>query len=356
MSILTKMTVRRMMKTGMVFILMVAMLTGTFGAGKNATEGIITAKAAVVEKTALEEHGKLSVKGTKLVDENGEPFQLKGISSHGINWDVGEPFVNKKALKAIRNKWGSNCFRVAMYTQDYNGYCVTDEASQKKLLGTIDKAVKAAKSLGMYVIIDWHILNDQTPVKYQAQSQKFFEKMAKTYGTYDNVLFEICNEPNGGTSWAEIKKYAETIIKTIRKYSDNIIIVGTPTWSQDVDAASASPIKNQKNIMYTVHFYAATHKDSYREKVKVAVANGLPVICTEFSACEASGNGNYDFDSAKKWLELLDSYDISYVCWSLSNKNETASLLKASCTRTGGFRKTDLSEMGKWIKKWYKNN
>ena len=298
-----------------------------------------TPKAVLAEeKSVVELHGDLAVEGTKLVDEDGEVFQLRGISSHGINWDVGQPYVNKKALKTIRDKWNANCFRVAMYTQDYNGYCVTDKASQEKLLKTIDTAVKSAKKLGMYVIIDWHVLNDQNPQKYQKEAKTFFKKMAKKYGEYDNVLFEICNEPNGGTTWKQIKEYATPIIKVIRKYSDNIIIVGTPTWSQDVDIASKSPIKKQENIMYTVHFYAATHKGSYREKVKTAVKNGLPVICTEFSGCEASGNGYCDYDSAEAWLELLDSLDISYVCWSLSNKDESASLLKASCKKTSGFK------------------
>jgi len=309
--------------------------------------------ALAEENNAVKQHGDLSVKGTKLVDESGEVFQLRGISSHGINWDVGQPYVNKKALKRLRNKWNVNCFRVAMYTQDYNGYCVTDKASQEKLLKTIDIAVESAKKLGMYVIIDWHVLNDQNPQKYQKEAEAFFEKMAKQYGSYDNVLFEICNEPNGGITWNQIKEYAASIIKIIRKYSNNIIIVGTPTWSQDVDIASKSPIEKQENIMYTVHFYAATHKDSYREKVKTAVKNGLPVICTEFSGCEASGNGYCDYDSAEAWLEMMDSLDISYVCWSLSNKDESASLLKASCKKTSGFKNSDWSEMGKWIKKWY---
>ncbi len=335
------------------FVLILGLMLGLLTENVVLFNEKVVTKSQAATKTPVAEHGKLSVKETKLVDENGDAFQLKGVSSHGINWDVGEPFVNKKALKTLRDKWGVNCFRVAMYTQDYNGYCVTDEANQKKLLKIIDTAVKAAKDLGIYVIIDWHILNEKTPKKYESQAKTFFKKMAKKYGEYNNVLFEICNEPNSGTSWADIKSYAAEIIKIIRKYSDNIIIVGTPTWSQDVDVASQSPIKKQKNIMYAVHFYGATHQDSYREKVKTAIKNELPVICTEFSACEASGNGSYNFDSTKKWLKMLDSYDISYVCWSLSNKNESASLLKSSCTKTGGFTNSDLSEMGKWLKKWY---
>lgn len=311
-------------------------------------------KNVAYKNTPVGKHGRLSVKGTKLVDKKGKAFQLKGVSTHGINWDVGEPYVNKEAFQSLRDEWGVNCIRVAMYTEEYNGYCVTDSNSRKKLLKTIDNAVKYSKQLGMYVIIDWHILSDQTPNKHKKEANKFFAYVAKKYGAYENVLFEICNEPNGSTSWSEIKSYAKTIIKTIRKSAKkSIIIVGTPTWSQDVDIAAGSPIKGYKNIMYTVHFYAATHKESYMQKVQTALDKGLPVICTEFSACDASGNGNIDSVSGKKWLQFLRKNKIGFCCWSLSNKNETASLLKSSCTRRGKFKTKDLSKMGKWIVSQY---
>jgi len=300
-------------------------------------------------------NGQLSVKGRKLAGKNGKPVQLKGVSTHGINWDAGYPYVNEASFKTIRDRWGANTIRLAMYTEEYNGYCVTDDENRKKLLKTIDTGVRAAKKLGMYVIIDWHVLNDQNPEKHQKEAVAFFKKISKKYSSYTNVLYEICNEPNGGTTWADIKSYAKKVIKAIRKNSSKaVIIVGTPTWSQDVDIASESPLKGFSNIMYSVHFYAATHQDSYREKLKTAYNNRLPVICTEFGTCEASGNGAYNFQSANKWIKLMDSYKMSYVCWSLSNKPESASLLKPSCTKTSGYKTSDLSEQGKWLVKKYK--
>ena len=305
--------------------------------------------------TYAQKHGRLKVNGTNIVDRNGKIVRLKGVSSHGINWDVGYPYITEKTFKTLRDKWKVNTVRLAMYTQEYNGYCVTDAASRKKLLNTIDTGVKAAKKLGMYVIIDWHVLNDQTPLKYQAKAKTFFNEMSKKYASYGNVIYEICNEPNGGTTWSDIKKYAKKVIPVIRKNDKNgIIIVGTPTWSQDVDVAAKSPIKGYKNIMYSIHFYAATHGDSYRDKLKTAHKMGLPVICTEFGTCDSSGNGNYDFTSADKWIKLMDSYKMGYDCWSLSNKSESASLLNASCKKISGFTSKDLSGQGKWLVKKYK--
>lgn len=314
------------------------------------TEGTVFAAG----KTPVQQHGRLKVTGAKLVDKNGKPVQLQGISSHGINWDVGEPFVNEAALKTLRNKWSVNCFRVSLYTEDYNGYCVTGSEARAQLLETIDEAVTAATKLGIYVIIDWHVLNDATPKKYQKQAKKFFRKVSKKYAGYNNVLYEICNEPNGGTTWKQIKSYAKAIIPIIRKNNKNaVIIVGTPNWSQDVDIASKSPLKGYKNLLYAFHFYSATHGDAYRAKVQAAIDNGLPLICSEFSACEASGNGSYDFSSCNKWLKLMRRHDIGYVCWSLSNKPEAASLLKPSCKKTGKFAQSNLSKMGKWLRKKY---
>lgn len=242
-----------------------------------------------------------------------------------------------------------------MYTEEYNGYCVTDDAGREKLIEIIDTGVKAATDLGMYVIIDWHVLSDQNPIKHQKEAVSFFRKISKKYSSYNNVLYEICNEPNGATTWDDIKLYARKVIKTIRKNSSRaVIIVGTPTWSQDVDTVSLYSLKGFSDIMYSVHFYAATHQDSYREKLKTAHKNGLPVICTEFGTCDASGNGAYDFKSANKWLNLMDSYNMSYICWSLSNKPESASLLKSSCTKTSDFKTSDLSQQGKWLIKKYK--
>lgn len=304
--------------------------------------------------TPYGKHGKLQVKGRNLVDKKGKVFQLKGISTHGINWDVGYPYVNETAFANLRDEWGVNCIRVAMYTQDYNGYCVTGASERKQLRKTIDMAVKAAKKLGMYVIIDWHVLNDQTPKKYQKEAKSFFKTVAKQYKNYGNVLYEICNEPNGGTGWGTIKSYAKSVIPVIRKYNTKaIVIVGTPNWSQDVDVASHSPMTGYKNIMYTIHFYAATHQQSYRDKCETALKNGLPVICTEFSACQASGNGNYNFSSANAWITLLNRYHVSYCAWSLSNKEESASLLKAGCNKTGGFKTADVSKMAKWLIRKY---
>ncbi|MCM1496849.1 MAG: glycoside hydrolase family 5 protein [Clostridium sp.] len=310
--------------------------------------------------TAVEENGALKVSGTKLVSQSsGQEVQLRGVSTHGINWDVGYPYISEAAFKTLRDNYGVNAIRLAMYTTEYFGYCdkgsapeLQDEV-QRTLESRIDAGVKAARQLGMYVIVDWHVLSDQTPLKYQSEAKKFFRKISDRYSDYDNVLYEICNEPNGGTSWEDIKKYAGEIIPVIRSNDpDAVIIVGTPTWSQDVDVASKSPL-SYDNVLYAMHFYSATHKASYRDKLKTALNNGLPVMVTEFGVSEASGDGTINTGEAKQWLDLLDSNGISYFAWSLSNKSESASLLKSG--KRSGWTDADLSKAGKWVLGQYRS-
>lgn len=295
--------------------------------------------------TPVANHGALSVKGTDIVDKDGKVFQLKGVSTHGINWFPD--YVNEEAFSSLAG-FGVNAIRLAMYTADNSGYCSGGNPEQLEAL--LDTGVNACTNLGLYAIVDWHILSDNDPTQYQEQAKTFFEKVSKKYAGNDNVIYEICNEPNGGTTWETVKAYAEKIIPIIRKNDkDALIIVGTPNWSQDVDIAADNQITGQSNIVYAAHFYASTHKDDIRNKVKTARDKGLPVIISECSICEASGNGSINYDEADKWMDLINEYHLSYFAWNLSNKDEQSSLLKPSVTKTGGFSKEDFSETGTWF-------
>lgn len=323
----------------------------TSGGGKN-TESAATEKknnTNVPGEIPFETHGKLSVKGTDIVDMNGDKYQLKGVSTHGITWFPD--YVNKEAFETLRDDWGANLIRLAMYTDTGDSYGYCSGGDKDEILALVDKGVSAATELGMYVIVDWHILSDSDPNNHIDDAKEFFDKVSKKYAAQENVIYEICNEPNGGTQWSSVKSYAETIIPVIKANDkDALIIVGTPNWSQDVDIASQDPITGYDNIMYAVHFYAATHKDDLRNKVKTALDNGLPVFVSEFSLCDASGNGGIDYDSSDEWFELINENNLSYSSWSLCNKNETSALIKSDSTATGSFSDGDLSDTGKYVR------
>lgn len=313
-------------------------------------------------ETPLEKHGKLHVdmNTLKLTDANGNPYQLRGISSHGINWEGnGEyeyEYINFQSIKNVRDVLNADAIRLAMYTAEYNGY--TTGGDTNKLKYRVDKGVQCATALGMYAIVDWHILN-ANPKTNVTEAKAFFEYASKRYSSYDNVLYEICNEPAGGI-WNDIKSYAETIVPIIKKNDpDAVIIVGTPTWSQDVDIAKDNPLKDadgtlMDNVMYTIHFYANTHKNDYREKLRKALGK-IPIFCTEYGMTLSSGDGANNFPEATAWLDLLDENCISYFVWNLSEKPENSSLILHGSNTWDSWTASNLSESGQWIKTQYAN-
>ena len=295
----------------------------------------------IQENNPVSQHGKLSVKGTNIVDKNGNIFQLKGISTHGLQWFP--QYVNQEAFNYMRDEWKINTVRLAMYSAPNDGY-TTD------LHKLVSDGVEYAKNSGLYVIIDWHILSDGNPNINKASAINFFKEMSTKYKDYENVIYEICNEPNGDVQWErDVKPYAQEVITEIRKIDDDaIIIVGTPTWSQDVDVVAQSPITGFENIMYTLHFYSATHKEYLRQKAMTALNSGLPIFVSEFGICDASGNGNVDINEANQWIDFLNQNNISWICWNLSNKNESSAILK-NTDKVTDWTEAELSDEGKWL-------
>ncbi len=299
-------------------------------------------------------HGQLSVKGTNIVDKNGMPYQLRGMSTHGITWFPD--FVNKEAFKTLRDDWKTNVVRMAMYVDEWNnGSCyMSNKKGSRQLL---EKGVDLCIELDMYTIIDWHVLNPGDPTRYTNEAKEFFSEISKKYAAYPNIIYEICNEPNSGADWnGKIKPYAEAIIPVIRANDpDAIIIVGTPTWSQDIDQASMNPLKFD-NVMYALHFYAATHTDWLRDRVKNCHNAGLPIFVSEFGMCDASGGGANNFYETTNWLTMLDDLNISYCNWALADKQETCCVINPGAGANGNWSENKLTESGKWIRNWFRNH
>ena len=291
-------------------------------------------------------YGALRVNGVNLCNSSGTPVQLRGVSTHGIAWFP--QFVNTETFRYLRDDWGVNLIRLAMYTDESGGYCSGGDRAYLENL--IDTGVQACTSLGMYCIIDWHILADYDPTMNKDAALDFFARMSKKYSGYNNVLYEICNEPHW-VDWPTIKAYADEVIPVIRENDpDAIIIVGTNTWSQDVTDPIGNPVADPYNVMYTLHFYAATHGQYLRDKAVSALNSGIPIFITEFSTCDASGNGAIDYDSAGAWRDLIMNRNLSYAGWNLANKDESSSIIISSCSKLLDWSEDEISDTGKWLR------
>ncbi|MFD1152346.1 cellulase family glycosylhydrolase [Saccharothrix hoggarensis] len=302
-----------------------------------------------VGTTPVAINGQLRVCGVYLCNQYNKPIQLRGMSTHGIQW-FGKCY-NNASLDALATDWKSDLFRVAMYVQE-QGY----ETNPSGFTSQVNSLVDMAEARGMYAIIDFHTLTPGDPNYNLERAKTFFASVASRNAAKKNVIYEIANEPNG-VSWAAIKNYAEQVIPVIRAADpDAVVLVGTRAWSSlGVSEGSNetevinNPV-NATNIMYTFHFYAASHKDNYRATVSRAAAR-LPLFVSEFGTVTATGGGAYDQASTAAWLNLLDQLKIGYANWTYSDANESSAAFRpGTCNGSTYTGSSVLTDSGAYIK------
>ena len=296
---------------------------------------ILIVSMSAVQAQLVKKHGQLKVDGLQLVDEKGAPIVLRGMS---FGWHNFWPrFYNEGAVEWLVKDWKSSVVRAAMGIEPNGGYLQDKTGSVQKVEAVVDGAIKS----GVYVIIDWHSHNIQLD-----EAKEFFKMMATKYGNHPNVIYEIFNEPDY-ESWDEVKKYSIEIIKTIRAIDpDNIILVGSPHWDQDVHVVADDPITGYDNLMYTLHFYAATHKQQLRDRGDYALSKGLPLFISESAGMEATGDGPINEVEWNKWIDWCEKNKISWITWSVSDKDETCSVLQKSANSDGQWKIAHLKESG----------
>jgi endoglucanase len=286
------------------------------------------------------EHGPLRVSGNRVIDAHGQPIQLRGMS---LFWTQWTDFYMAKNVDVLVDDWKATVVRAALGVENDGGYLANQQANIDKVRAIVDRAI----ARGVYVIIDWH---DHHAQDHAAQARTFFEQMARDYGKEPSVIFEVYNEPMD-VEWPVVKTYAEDLIAVIREAgSDNLIIVGTPTWSQDVDVAAADPITSDDNVAYTLHFYADTHKQPLRNKAMAALNAGIALFVTEWGTCSADGNGAINEAETQAWLTFMRERSISWANWSLHDKAEACSAIASGGGSTGPWRDDQLTASGRLVK------
>ncbi|MEU1400684.1 cellulase family glycosylhydrolase [Micromonospora zamorensis] len=282
--------------------------------------------------TPVERYGQLRVCGTTMCDKTGARVQLRGISSMWLNWETAPYAENLSALTWMRDNWNLQVIRAAMGVEPAGAY-LSDPAKARAQVETI---INNAVTAGVYVIVDWHAHEAQNN---QSQAVAFFGDLARRYGHLPNVIWEPYNEPLQ-VSWTNvIKPYHQAVVSAIRAADpDNIVVLGTPTWSQDVDVAAASPVTGT-NLMYTLHFYSCTHGASLRAKGDAAIRAGLALFVTEWGASHADGglDGRSCLPEAQSWIDWMKTNGISWTAWKLDVGTDTTNLLSPGAPVTGGW-------------------
>ncbi|MGX6602706.1 cellulase family glycosylhydrolase [Micromonosporaceae bacterium Da 78-11] len=299
--------------------------------------------------TPLAVNGQLHVCGTHLCNQYDKAIQLRGMSTHGLQWFAR--CYNNASLDALAKDWQADLLRIAMYVQE-GGY----ETNPSSFTSQVNTLVDMAESRGLYSIIDFHMLTPGDPNYNLDRAKTFFAAVSARNAAKKNVIYEIANEPNG-VSWTGIKSYAEQVIPVIRANDpDAVIIVGTRGWSSlgVSDGSGSSEIINNPvkatNIMYAFHFYAASHKDNYRAEVQRAAAS-LPLFVTEFGTVSASGGGAVDVASSTAWIDLLDQLKIGYANWTYSDADEGSGAFRPGTCGGTTYAGTDvLTQSGAFVR------
>ncbi len=294
--------------------------------------------------TPVDKNGILRVEGNQMVNQAGQPPHLRGIS---LSWSLwgGKKYYNPEVVSWLVKDFRINLLRASMAVQPQGGY-LTDPAEQLALMtAVIDKAIAE----GIYVLIDWH---DHNAELHLEESKTFFAQMSKKYSGVPNVIYEIFNEP-AKQSWEVVKKYSVEVIKTIRQYDpNNIIVVGSPRWDQDVDVAAADPIKGFNNLVYSFHFYASdpNHQDGLRAKAALGMQRGLALFVTEWGVGESNGNGEFNLERTRRWLEWMEQNRLSWAVWNVTDKDETTALMLPGASAKGGWKVDQLTPNGKFMR------
>ncbi len=282
---------------------------------------------------AVERYGQLQVVDGKLCAADGSPAQLKGVSSMWLNWERNGYAESAAALEWMRDRWGLEVIRAAMGVDASDAYLADPDHALGQVRTIIDNALES----GVYVIVDWHSHHAED---YQSEAEEFFSALAEEYGEYPNLIWEPYNEPLA-VAWSQtLKPYHEAVIARIREHDpNNVIVLGTPNWSQDVDVAATDPVAGG-NLMYTLHFYACTHRASLRSKAEAALTAGLALFVTEWGATAADGglDGRVCESEAEAWHTWMDARDISWTAWKLDNCTpDSTCLLTPSAPVDGGW-------------------
>nr|WP_068888925.1 glycoside hydrolase family 5 protein [Pedobacter panaciterrae] len=296
--------------------------------------------------SAVSKHGALKIQGGKIVDSHNKPPQLRGIS---LSWSIwgGRKYYTPEVVSWLKTDFNINLLRVAMAVEPDNGY-LKDPIGQERLITTV---IDAALEEGIYVLIDWHDHHANVNVK---EAKSFFKKMSAKYSGVPNIIYEIWNEPER-VEWKVVKDYALEVIAEIRKNDkENIIVVGSPNWDQDIDIAAEDPIKGFKNIAYSFHFYASDpdHQEKLMNKADLAISLGLPVMVTEWGVGEANGNGVFNVQKSDKWVNWMEGHKLSSANWNLTDKKETTALLLPGASASGQWPLAMLSPAGIYIRQW----
>jgi endoglucanase len=285
-------------------------------------------------------HGALSVSGGQIVDRHGAPVTLRGMSLFWSQW--APQYYSAETVAWLARDWQVDVIRAAIAAEG------NDSARQHfdREFAKASTVIDAAVANGLYVVVDWHAHR-----AHPDEAERFLTAIARKYGHLPNLIYEDWNEPlRDGVEWSrDVKSYHERVLGAVRAVDpDNLMIAGSPSWSQDVDLAAADPL-TFSNLAYTLHYYAGTHRQELRDKADAARARGLALLITEFGVVDADGDGPIALEESQRWWDWAEQHRIGWMAWSIGDRDESSAALKPG-TAASNWDESDLTAGGKLLR------
>jgi endoglucanase len=299
-----------------------------------AVAGLLMAASALASPAAAQSaperspvacHGALSVSGGQIVDAHGEPVTLRGMSLFWSQW--APRYYSAETVAWLAQDWQVDVVRAAIAAEGNDSARQHFEREFAKASAVIDAAV----ANGLYVVVDWHAHR-----AHPDEAERFLTAIAAKYGHLPNLVYEDWNEPlRDGVEWSrDVKPYHERILGAVRAIDpDNLMIAGSPSWSQDVDAAAQDPLPFA-NLAYTLHYYAGTHRQELRDKGDAARAKASP--CSSPSSAWSMRRRRPDRARGKRTLVGVGrSHRIGWMAWSIGDRDESSAALRPGTCALG---------------------
>ncbi len=313
---------------------------------------ILFSSTTLAQNTPVAQNGQLKVCGTQLCNQYNQPIQLRGMSTHGIQWYGWGDCLTESSLDALAYDWEADILRISLYVQE-GGY----ETDPTGFTNQVSRLINEATERGMYALVDWHQLTPGDPNANLENAKRFFTDIANLHKNNNNIIYDVCNEPNGtGVNWNRIKTYADQIIPVIRGIDDDaVVLVGTQGWATfgvsgegNLQDVINNPLQFE-NVMYTFHFYAKSHQDAYLTTLDQA-SSQLPVFVTEFGSQEFTGDGPNDFVMTQRFIDLMREKKISWTSWNYSDDTRSGAAWQPGTCSGGPWNINRLKEAGSWIR------
>jgi mannan endo-1,4-beta-mannosidase len=307
-----------------------------------ATAALLASMLVGAASPAQAQSGGFQVSGTQLLDANGNPFIIRGIS-HPHVW-----FQNETASFAEIADLGANTVRVVLGSghqwgpnsaQDLANVVAMCKQNQLVCMLEVHDATgfgEAGAAVSINQVVDDYWTDPADGLLNVLAGEEAY------------VLINIANEPVGNNNAQQWVNQTASAIQDMRAAGyDHTLVVDAPNWGQDwqnvmqTNAPQIAAADPQDNVLFSIHMYEVYGQASAITNYFNAFQQmNLPLIVGEFGHMHNGQNVDEDTIMAEAVTR-----GIGYIGWSYSGNSGGTEFLDM----TNSFNPNSLTTWGQRI-------